>query len=65
VRYDDFTTVTRSRTLSYPVTDAPTITACAKDLLRRTEAARRPVRLLGVGASTLVQGGIAQLSLFA
>ncbi|MEA2692448.1 MAG: polymerase, partial [Acidobacteriota bacterium] len=54
VRYDDFTTVTRSRTLSYPVTDAPTITACAKDLLRRTEAARRPVRLLGVGASTLV-----------
>ncbi len=65
VRYDDFTTVTRSRTLSYPVTDAATITACAKDLLRRTEAARRPVRLLGVGASTLIRGRMAQLPLFA
>jgi DNA polymerase-4 len=65
VRYYDFTTVTRSRTLSYPVTDAATITGCAKDLLRRTEAARRPVRLLGVGASTLIRGRMAQLPLFA
>jgi len=65
VRYADFTTVTRSRTLSSPVTDAPSIAACAKDLLRRTEAAQRPVRLLGVGASTLVRDPMAQLPLFA
>jgi DNA polymerase-4 len=65
LRYADFTTVTRSRTLSYPVTEAAVIAACAKDLLRRTEAARRPVRLLGVGASTLIRGRLAQLPLFA
>jgi DNA polymerase IV len=65
VRYADFTTVTRSRTLSSPVTDAPEIAACAKDLLQKTEAGRRPVRLLGVGASTLVRGRMAQLPLFA
>ena len=38
---------------------------CAKDLLRRTEAPSRPVRLLGVTASNLVRERIAQLSLFA
>jgi DNA polymerase-4 len=65
VRYADFTTVTRSHTLSYPVADAASITACAKDLLRRTEAGKNPVRLLGVGASTLVRGRMAQLPLFA
>jgi DNA polymerase-4 len=65
VRYADFTTVTRSRTLSYPVADAASIVTCAKDLLSRTEAGKRPVRLLGVGASTLVRGRMAQLPLFA
>ncbi|HYH45318.1 MAG TPA: DNA polymerase IV [Thermoanaerobaculia bacterium] len=64
VRYGDFTTVTRSRTFPAPLAEAADLAACAKDLLRRTEAAARPVRLLGVTASGLVHGRFAQLSLF-
>jgi DNA polymerase IV len=64
LRYSDFTTLTRSRTFPAPVYDAPTIAECAKDLLRRTEAPSRPVRLLGVTASNLVRERIAQLPLF-
>jgi DNA polymerase-4 len=67
VRYGDFTTITRSRTLAAPVRDGPSIAECALELLRRTEALRRPVRLLGVTASNLVQraAAAAQLQLFA
>jgi DNA polymerase-4 len=64
IRYEDFTTVTRSRTFAVPVNDFPSIAACARDLLRRTDAAKRPVRLLGVTASSLVKERVAQLSLF-
>lgn len=64
LRYSDFTTLTRSRTFPVPVYDAATIADCAKDLLRRTEARSRPVRLLGVTASNLVRERIAQLWLF-
>jgi DNA polymerase-4 len=64
VRYADFTTVTRSRTFSIPVFAAATISACARDLLRRTEAPNRPVRLLGVTAANLVRERVEQLSLF-
>jgi len=64
VRYSDFSTVTRSRTFAIPTTSAPRIAALAKDLLRRTAAGGRPVRLLGVSTSTLVPGAIRQLELF-
>ena len=64
VRYSDFTTVTRSRTFTIPVYGSATIAACAKDLLRKTEAPSRPVRLLGVTASNLVRERVEQLSLF-
>jgi DNA polymerase IV len=64
VRYADFTTVTRSRTLDLPVHEAAVLAVCSRDLLRRTEAPRRPVRLLGVTASSLVQGRVVQLPLF-
>ena len=63
-RYPDFTTVTRSHTLPVPTADADTIAACARELVRATEASSRSVRLLGVGASNLVTGGIEQLALF-
>jgi len=65
VRYDDFTTVTRAQTLDVPVVSDRVIAGCAHDLLRRTEAGRRPVRLLGVTASSLVPGSLEQLALFA
>ena len=64
VRYADFTTVTRSRTFPVPVCDGVAIALCARDLLRRTEAPSRPVRLLGVTSSNLVRERISQLPLF-
>jgi DNA polymerase IV len=47
VRLDDWTTVTRARTLPEPVNDTATVTSVALDLLR-AYAPPRPVRLLGV-----------------
>jgi DNA polymerase-4 len=47
VRLDDWTTVTRARTLPAPVNDTETVTGVALDLLR-AYAPPRPVRLLGV-----------------
>ena len=64
VRYADFTTVTRARTIAVPTAEAARIAAFAKDLLRRTEAGRRRVRLLGVGSATLVPARYRQLELF-
>jgi DNA polymerase-4 len=55
VRYADFTTVTRSHTLSMPTSDADVIASWAKDLVARTEAGTRPVRLLGVRVQGLVE----------
>ena len=54
VRYDDFSTVTRSLSPPGGVHDTPTIAAHAQQLLDRTEAAARPVRLLGVSVHNLV-----------
>jgi DNA polymerase-4 len=47
VRYADFTTVTRSHTAT-PTRDEGTITSRAAQLLERTDAGKRAVRLLGV-----------------
>jgi DNA polymerase-4 len=54
VRYADFTTVTRSHTATAPTCNPTEIAARALALLDRTDAARRPVRLLGVGAHALL-----------
>ena len=54
VRYANFTTITRSHT-EEPTHDAARIGERALALLERTEAARRPVRLLGVGAHGLME----------
>ena len=56
VRYGDFTTVTRSHTADHPTREPGEFAARAAALLERTDAARRPVRLLGVGAHALVAG---------
>jgi DNA polymerase-4 len=47
VRLDDWTTVTRARTIDHHTNDAALVTAVALDLLR-AYAPPRPVRLLGV-----------------
>jgi DNA polymerase IV len=54
VRYADFSTVTRSHTLSRPQSDPDVIASWALLLLEKTEAGRRPVRLLGAGVHGLV-----------
>jgi DNA polymerase-4 len=48
VRYDDFTTITRSDTRP-PTNDPDDIARRAVELLSKTDAGRRPVRLLGAG----------------
>jgi DNA polymerase-4 len=52
VRYSDFTTITRSRTAA-ATRDAARIVERALQLLERTDAGRRPVRLLGVSVHNL------------
>ena len=52
VRYDDFTTITRSHSQP-PTSDPEEVARRAVSLLDKTEAGRRPVRLLGAGVSNL------------
>jgi DNA polymerase-4 len=53
VRYEDFTTITRSHSAA-ATRDAEDIVRRALTLLDKTEAGRRPVRLLGAGVHNLV-----------
>jgi DNA polymerase-4 len=53
VRYDDFTTITRSAS-GPPTSDARHIVERAVALLARTDVGRRPVRLLGAGVHGLI-----------
>ena len=55
VRYSDFTTLTRSQSLTTPTNDEETIVRTAHMLLERTETGRRPVRLLGVTVGNLAE----------
>ncbi len=52
VRYDDFSTISRSMTLDGPVDLTGQLADAARALLRRTPPGR-PIRLLGVGGSQL------------
>jgi DNA polymerase-4 len=55
VRLDDWTTVTRARTLPGAVNDAETVTGVALELLRAYDPPR-PVRLLGVRVAAFAEG---------
>ncbi len=63
VRLANFTTLTRSRTLSAPTDVASEIYRVARELYRGLPGARRRVRLLGVQATGLVPAGAEQLAL--
>jgi len=54
VRYSDFTTLTRQLRLEEPVTSAREIYRLACFLLARDRLVTGPLRLIGIGASTLV-----------
>jgi len=55
VRYADFTTVTRSHTADFFTCSKAELVNRAQMLLERTDAAQRPIRLLGVGAHSLAR----------
>ncbi len=57
VRYRDFTTITRSHTAAHLTQRGEELAERARALLVRTEAGRRPVRLLGVSVHNLVPVG--------
>lgn len=53
LKYADFQNITRSMTIATPTADGAEIGEYAVSLLEKTEAGRRPVRLVGVGISQL------------
>ena len=59
VRLDDFTTVTRARTIEAFTNDAATVAGVAVELLREYAPAR-PVRLLGVRVAAFETGEVAE-----
>jgi DNA polymerase-4 len=65
VRYGDFTTLTRQFTVEEPLTEAADIYRLACFLLGREKLVSRPLRLLGLGVSSLHEPTIRQLELFA
>lgn len=66
VRYNDFSTVTRRKTIHTFTNLSDTIYATAKELMReRTQAGKRPVRLLGVAVAGFGENKEVQKSLFA
>ena len=64
IRYSDFETVTRRQTLAEPTANGLLFYRAALVLLERTEAGRRPVRLLGLSAGELESAAQGQSSLF-
>lgn len=68
VKYPDFRLVTREVTLNLATDDGGEIYRHARSLLERTEAGKRPVRLLGIYLSQFASaeraGEAAQMSLF-
>ncbi len=59
LRYHDFQTITRSESRPRPSSDPEELASRAVALLDRTEAGTRPVRLLGVSLSGLVENALA------
>jgi len=63
VRYGDFTTLTRQITVEEPLTEARAIYRLGCFLLSREKLVSRPLRLLGLGVSSLREPTEQQLSL--
>jgi DNA polymerase-4 len=63
LRYGDFTTLTRQISVEEPLTEAKEIYRLGCWLLAKEKLVNRPLRLLGLGVSGLVEGHINQLTL--
>jgi DNA polymerase-4 len=64
VRYGDFTTLARQITVEEPLMEAPDIYRLGCFLLGREKLVSRPLRLLGLGVSSLREPAGQQLGLF-
>ncbi|MGN6272919.1 MAG: DNA polymerase IV [Protaetiibacter sp.] len=64
LRFADFTTITRSRTLAEPSDVSRRIYEAARELYDNTNTSARPVRLIGVRAEQLVGDGGSALGLW-
>ena len=63
LRYGDFTSLTRQISVEEPLTEAKEIYRLGCWLLAREKLVNRPLRLIGLGVSGLVEGCASQLSL--
>ncbi|MEI2726888.1 MAG: hypothetical protein V9H26_26300 [Verrucomicrobiota bacterium] len=63
IRYGDFTSLTRQISMEEPLTDAKEIYRLGCWLLARERLVNRPLRLLGLGVSGLVETRASQLRL--
>ncbi len=63
-RWSDFTTFTRQRSLEVGTDDGETIFRLALAIWQENWPVGRPIRLLGVGATSLVESEGRQLGLF-
>jgi DNA polymerase IV len=63
VRYGDFTSLTRQISMEEPLTDAREIYRLGCWLLGREKLVNRPLRLIGLGVSGLVEARVSQLRL--
>lgn len=64
LRFSDFTTITRSRTLAEPTEVSRRIYEAARELYDQANSSARPVRLVGVRAEQLVGDGGSPLGLW-
>ncbi len=64
VRYADFSTYSRQKSLKVAVNSSEEIYQRAKELLTQNNLLKKPIRLLGIGVSNLCQEGKEQLNLF-
>jgi DNA polymerase-4 len=63
VRYSDFATLTRQMSVEEPISEAREIYRLGCWLLARDSLVNRPLRLIGLGASGLVEAQARQLEL--
>jgi DNA polymerase-4 len=63
LRYGDFTTLSRQISMEEPITDAKEIYRLGCWLLAREKLVNRPLRLIGLGVSGLVEARVSQLKL--
>jgi DNA polymerase IV len=64
LKYADFVSVTRAKTLSKPCDDRTVIADTSEELLKKTEAGQRKVRLIGVTVSNFAEKTSASELLF-